>query len=137
MSRAKVTVDFDRAIGEAVGMAAAERGMRATMLTAEATLKIILSQPGTGRIYPRGKQAVHQASAPGEPPAVDTGRLRNSIQTEIFRAPGEVTGRVSANTEYAAALELGTEKIKKRPYLSRLITEHAARLMAAFQAGAR
>lgn len=42
-----------------------------------------LSQPGTGRMYRKGN-VVHVASAPGEPPAVDTGRYRNSITPTFF-----------------------------------------------------
>lgn len=133
MAKAKVTVTLDVPLAQAVSQAAAERGVRAVVLDAERVMKVMLSQPGSGRIYPRGKTGFHRASAPGEPPAPDTGRLRNSVQTEVFRAPGEVSGRVSVNTEYAAALELGTEKVKRRPYLSRLGTEYAGRLAAVFQ----
>lgn len=44
-----------------------------------------LSQPGTGREYPRGEK-VHRASAPGQPPAVDQGELRASIGMELWAA---------------------------------------------------
>ncbi len=50
----------------------------AAALVFEAQLKIELSQPGTGRVYGN-----HQASAPGEPPAPDTGTLRASVHTEL------------------------------------------------------
>lgn len=55
----------------------------------------------------------HRASAPGEAPATDTGRLVGSIQANIEGKSAEV----SANTEYAAYLEFGTRTIEPRPFL--------------------
>ena len=92
-------------------------------------------KPGSGEEY-RRKGIIHRASAPGEPPAVDTGRLRASISSnwtgsgmargEVNRkAKGEegkekakpedgvgqptkeLTGVVGTNVEYARRLELG------------------------------
>lgn len=68
-----------------------------------------LSQPGRGQTYGR-----HTASAPGDPPAVDTGRLRQSIvalKVERYR------WRVGTNVDYALALEFGTRHIAARPFL--------------------
>jgi phage gpG-like protein len=55
----------------------------------------------------------HRASAPGEAPATDTGRLAGSIRADIEGKSAEV----SANTEYASPLEFGTQKIEPRPFL--------------------
>jgi hypothetical protein len=118
-------------------MDAAERGVRAVVIDAEGITKTLLSQPGSGRLYSRGKTVEHRASAPGEPPAPDTGRLRASVTTEVVRGANEVIGYVAVNTEYAAALELGTEKVKPRPYLSRVPREFGARLRAVFNQFAR
>ncbi len=46
---------------------------------------------------------------------VITGRLKSSIKFE-FRDEG-LTGEVSANTEYAGPVELGTSKRSPNPYL--------------------
>lgn len=128
-----VKVEIDLILANRVAMDAAERGMRAVVLDAEAILKAdLLSRPGTGRTYKRGKTVTHTASAPGEPPAPDTGRLRASITTEVIRGTDEVRGIVTANTEYAAALQLGTEKIRPRPYLSRLASDYSDRLRRVF-----
>lgn len=56
----------------------------------------------------------HQASAPGEPPASDTGHLvTNSgierVQTGLYK--------VWFGAEYAEALEFGTPTIAERPFL--------------------
>lgn len=129
---AEVKVD----LGALKGLAAekAERGVKAAALQGEAILKAdLLSRPGTGVLY--GK---HRASAPGQPPAPDTGRLRASTQadTRVRRDGGDLVGRVVANTEYAAALEVGTDRMVARPFLSRLKTEFGGRLAQAFKAGA-
>lgn len=44
-------------------------------------------------------------SAPGEPPGVDTGTLKNNI---VAQPAGKLTWEVLAGTEYAAWLEFGT-----------------------------
>lgn len=74
---------------------------------------LIQSPPKTGRIY-RRRGVSHQASAPGEPPASDTGRLVNSGRTE-FDVP-KLLGRVIWSTDYAEPLEYGTQKMEPRPY---------------------
>lgn len=55
----------------------------------------------------------HRASAPGEPPAQDTGRLSNSITASIEGKRAEV----AANVEYAPFLEFGTRTMQPRPFL--------------------
>lgn len=130
---ARVTVDlqaFDQ-----MTTAAAEGGLRSALGKGEAILKgDILNQPGTGRIY--GK---HQASAPGQPPAPDTGSLRaNTNADSDLRQDGEdVVGTISANSAQAAALERGTERIAARPFLGLLATDHADDLQRAFVEGAK
>jgi len=74
----------------------------------------ILKGPKTGRFYKRGK-VIHQASAPGEAPASDTGRLASSMRSEIDQ--GQLSASVIAGTEYAAHLEYGTTKMAARPFL--------------------
>lgn len=130
-------VNIDLALANGIALDAAERGVRAVVIDAEGITKTLLSQPGSGQVYQRGKTVEHRASAPGEPPAPDTGRLRASVTTEVVRGVSEVTGYVAVNTEYAAHLELGTEKMKPRPYLSRIPREFGARLRAIFEQFAR
>lgn len=73
----------------------------------------IMNPPKSGRIYRRGNVA-HQASAPGEAPATDTGNLVNSAYTKKL---GQADYETGFTAEYAAALEFGTAKIEPRPYL--------------------
>lgn len=52
--------------------------------------------------------------------AVDTGRLRNSIT----HATDEDSAYIGTNVEYAPYVEMGTYKMKARPYLEPAVTEH-------------
>ncbi len=82
----------------------------------------IQQPPKTGRIYKRNT-VEHQASAPGESPASDTGRLAQSITTSYDIS--KLTGYVNVSTEYAAALEFGTPRIAPRPYARVSLAEKA------------
>lgn len=135
---AKVTMDLAKFDG--IAKAKAERGLKAALLQGEAILRgDLLSRPGTGRIYKR-RGVTHQASAPGEPPAPDLGRLRGATQADPQLqdgSDGSLTGRIVANTEYASGLERGTEKVAARPYLSTLRDQHGDKLREAFVSGAK
>ncbi len=74
---------------------------------------LIQAGPKTGRIYKRGN-VQHQASAPGEAPATDTGNLVNS---GYARRQQRCLWWVGFTAEYATALEYGTPKMLPRPYL--------------------
>ena len=63
---------------------------------------------------------------------VDTGRLRNSI-THAVKAE-EKAVYIGTNVEYAPFVELGTVKMRERPFLKPAATEHTEeyqRIMAA------
>lgn len=77
----------------------------------------ILQGKKSGKIYKRGG-IIHRASAPGEAPANDTGRLANSLATYLVRAQNYAivtAGRGIAR--YAALLEFGTRRMAARPFL--------------------
>lgn len=74
----------------------------------EAHMKASMAEPKTGAVY-----GAHQASAPGEAPAIDTGNLVNSILIEMT---GDLEATVSVGAEYAAPLELGTTTMAPRPF---------------------
>jgi HK97 gp10 family phage protein len=77
-------------------------------------MKSIQRGAKTGEVYDKTTpRRTHRASAPGQSPATDTGRLVNSLRSDVSGK----TATVSANTTYAAALEFGTSKMKPRPYL--------------------
>ena len=74
---------------------------------------MIMDGKKTGRIY-RRRGVEHQASAPGEAPASDTGRLVQSAHSEFD--PADLSGEAIWSTEYAKPLEYGTAKMAPRPY---------------------
>lgn len=81
----------------------------------------IIDPPKTGRIYPskHRKGATHQASAPGEFPAADSGRLHQSITTvTVEDSDHAIVVETGANTPYAEPLELGTSKMEPRPFMT-------------------
>lgn len=53
---------------------------------------------------------------------VDTGRLKKSIKSEIDGS----TLTISANTEYAAAVELGTSTRKAQPFIKPAMSKYSA-----------
>jgi HK97 gp10 family phage protein len=116
------------------------KAMTKAAIVVQAKAKELAGGTGSGRKYKR-RGITHRASKPNRPPARDTGVLVNSISFAIYKfgkTPGvdltkaknlEVIGAVGAdhnllisgnpNTDpdYAIWLELGTHKMKPRPYL--------------------
>jgi len=89
------------------------KAVNATALTINGEIKkMIQSPPKTGRVYMRGKDKRHIASAPGEAPATDTGTLVSSI---TYKQETPLTATVSSRLDYAYYLEFGTKNIKPRP----------------------
>ena len=68
--------------------------------------------PKTGSISQRGSKGTHQASAPGEAPASDTGNLAKNIRFKPDKASKSVS--IIAKTPYAGHLEFGTRGDPKR-----------------------
>lgn len=81
----------------------------------QGTARRSMAQGGRGIVY-RRRGIEHKASAPGDPPATDTGRLSSSINiTTGFR--GGLTAEIGTNVFYAPQLEFGTTRIAPRPFL--------------------
>ena len=60
----------------------------------------------------------YRASAPGESPAVRTGRLRQSFYMVITPAQfGTYQIEIKTNVVYAGDLEYGTERVDARPFI--------------------
>lgn len=122
-----------------MSLKAAEGGVRAAQGKAEQVLKEdILNRQGSGRTYRRGGRE-HQSSAAGEPPAPDLGNLKAQTNADpnLSRDGSDIVGTITADAEYAQALEVGTERIAPRPYFGLLITDHAEALQTAFDDGAK
>ena len=87
--------------------------LRGTEGVKEEALSLIANSPATGRTYQR-RGVTHVASSPGNPPRNDTGTLTSRTRTQYEYE--RLLGRVVFSTNYAAALEYGTEKVEARPY---------------------
>jgi len=75
-------------------------------------VKSITSGSKSGnQYYSNGRR--HQASAPGQPPANNTGMLVKSIKHKKTKEGSEV----SINADYAGYLEYGTSKMRPRPFI--------------------
>ena len=69
--------------------------------------------PASGRVYQKSNPTrTHQASAPGEAPATDTGRGASSIE---FKREGKMSVSVGSLLAYLAMLEFSTTRIAARP----------------------
>lgn len=104
------TAEFRERVRKAV-----MRGViRGTEAVRNEAVSLILNTAKTGRVYQR-RGIEHVASAPGEPPASNTGRLVNSIETKYDAQA--LTGEVNTSVEYGMLLEYGTQKMEPRPFL--------------------
>jgi HK97 gp10 family phage protein len=95
-------------------------------------IKSIQNGQKTGRLYKR-RTVSHRASAPGEAPASDTGRLVNSI-TAFNNGGGEAMTIAGRGTViYAAMLEFGTSKMGARPFMLPALEKSKAWITARLQ----
>lgn len=89
----------------------------------------------TGRVYPavRGRRGrPHRASAPGEFPKTDTGRLVSSIFAEVDMS--SLVADVGTDIRYGPFLEFGTSKMAARPWLQPSFDERKEAIAARFRA---
>lgn len=103
--------DFAR-IAEAMAPEAG-RIVGRTIKRIETRIKVSMAEAKHGRIYRRGRTAQHQASEPGEAPAIDYGVLVNSTGSRMI---GQAEGEVTVSAEYAAVLEYGGVRMAARPF---------------------
>lgn len=119
-----------RQIVQEINAAALSRADRGLNLLRNAALDV-LGHDGSGRRY--GK---HVASAPGEPPAPQTGSLRRNWQQQKL-AQGNGGGvriimRIKSNVFYSKFLEHGTRKMSPRPFHDRIKNKAKPQIAALF-----
>lgn len=120
----------DQAVIAALRKAAMVGIIEGTELVRNEMIRLMMQSPHTGRFY-RRRGVTHQASAPGEPPAVDRGFLVNSISTSYDTV--QLAGRINVSAPYFLALELGTENIEPRPVARPALVNKRAEVLAAVQ----
>jgi HK97 gp10 family phage protein len=121
------------------GRAGVPRDLERAGVKVVGRVRTLLSTPGAGRLYttrfktnrktggifPTEDRPPHVASAPGQPPAPDTGRLRASYGASVSRVLSGAVLAVQTGVEYAPYLEFGTSKIEPRPHLRPAMTKGA------------
>ncbi len=77
-----------------------------------------LSGNRSGRTYyVPGTRKKYTASAPGQPPAVATSELRQSVTASVKGEGRNMAGTVGSKAKHALPLEFGTRKMAARPWL--------------------
>lgn len=134
MSDSKPTkVDYKGAVVEIKNESS--KIVRKFLFDIERRMKISLTGPKSGKLYKRrgktrrGGQRSHRASAPGEPPATDTGFLLNGIRA---RMESLTRGVITIAAPYALWLEEGTRFMEPRPYIRPAIDGALERVNKAF-----
>ena len=112
----------------AIGTEMKARAVRASFAMKNAELKVLRGKRSGRRYKKPHMKTYYTASAPGEPPAVRTGALRESFrpvsQEENSRGSGlSVNVSIATDKEYARVLEEGSERMKPRPYADRVKQE--------------
>lgn len=74
----------------------------------------------------------HTASAAGEPPATDTGRLVSSIFQDTKKRGKTFVGIVGASVDYAIHLEFGTTNMAARPFLQPALRKNRKKIINIF-----
>jgi len=105
-----ITIKFENRVPELTAKVqnAVSQFVRAGSLHLVNTMKVSMADRKSGRTYPRGKIARHQASAPGESPAVDSGNYINSIVIDKVFETNALEALIGTVLPYAKWLEDGT-----------------------------
>jgi hypothetical protein len=113
---------------------AVEAQMNREILVLQRSLVLKLSHTGSGRVYRggrKGKGALRRRSAPGEPPAVDTERLRLSVQTATRGSESNATRVLVYLTDlapYGKPLDTGIRRIRPRPWITPTLAAHSEKI---------
>ena len=92
----------------------------------------VLGKDGSGRVY-RGRAA----SAPGQPPAPDTGTLRDNWQELPVGISGNGGGvrivlKIRSDVFYQQFLERGTRKMAARPHMEKILNKSLPKIAELF-----
>jgi HK97 gp10 family phage protein len=128
MSVPDISMEVEKKV-TAIGSEMKARAVRGSRALKNAELNVLRGQRG-GRVYKKAfKKSRYTASAPGEPPAVRSGKLRRSFRPASrtydnpFGGAASVTISIETDTHYAGYLEDGTSKMAARPYVEQIKQE--------------
>jgi HK97 gp10 family phage protein len=103
-----------RRLDEAVRRAVVKAVNKGAVMVHKDAVESVQHGPKTGAIYTHDGIA-HQASAPGEAPATDTGELVSSMTFEVD--DDGFGASIVAKSPHAAPLEFGTVDMDARPFM--------------------
>lgn len=92
----------------------ADRALRTTAEQMTNEIKLSMGTSAAGESYTR-RGVTHVASVPGAPPNPDTNTLRLSLK---WLPVGRLHYQISDGTDYGLLLEVGTEHIEPRPFMT-------------------
>lgn len=125
-----------RGLPSALDQAMIDAVTDAAMIVRTDAIRAIQQPPKSGKEYKRGG-VIHRASAPGEAPATDTGKLVSSGTIEVDKGRGKPTAWVRFVARYAMPLEFGTLKMRARPFLTPAVQRNKKRIQERFIAHAK
>lgn len=112
-------VEIKRVVGQ-INFEARSKAIRAVNILQNKAFEV-LGQDGHGRMYGR-----HRASAPGEPPAPNTGNLRRNWRKQVLAENHieglRITCRIKSDMPYSDYLDEGNGRMAARPYKERIRT---------------
>jgi len=128
-----VDVRLDLAALDRMLDSAINKGLRAVGLDAVGLMQSGMRESvATGNLYGN-----HRASAPGQAPAIDTGRLVGSgFATGVEKDGLDYVVKVGFNAEYAIYLERGTDRMAARPFIAPAVLNNKPRLLSVFNGAA-
>lgn len=98
-------------------------------------IKSVQSGPASGRVYQKyNPRRTHQASAPGQAPMSDTGRLANSV---YFDTVNQLTATVGSRLIYALYLEYMPPTRGGRPFFRPAVEAVRVKFNARLEAAVR
>lgn len=121
-------------ISSKIGRAAMRGVAIGISMVEQRAVSLVLGTTKSGAVY-RRRGVTHQASAPGEPFASDTGSTINHRRIEFD--DGSLSARLIFDTPVAAYLEFGTRKMEPRPFARRALAETRTMVEVAIQAEIR
>lgn len=112
--------EFAEKLDDGIKFELYKRGAKATEVLMNTRL-VVLSGSRSGKKY---KSLRNRSSAPGEPPASQSGDLMKDWGEDTLLEGNRVISRIKSDTEYARYLDGGTSRMAARP-IKKPITEKA------------
>ncbi len=109
-----------------------------SVLLVQSTAVQSIQAGGTGDVVVRyNPRRTHSASAPGDPPATDTGHLVANISTRVKADGDDVVGEVISSAAYSKALEYGyaPNNLEPRPFMRPALMENKQKIESIIRSG--